>query len=120
MSDRTTVGGRRAVVEALRAGRVSDLLIASGVRETQGLRAVTDAAAAAGVDITETDRRELDRLAPDHQGVGGGRGAGRPPPPPPGGGRGAPPAAPPPPPPGRRGTGARERSALSFAVHGRA
>ena len=69
MSDRTTVGGRRAVVEALRAGCVSDLLVASGVRETQGLRAVTDAAAAAGVDITETDRRELDRLAPDHQGV---------------------------------------------------
>ena len=28
-----------------------------------------DAAVAAGVDITETDRRELDRLAPDHQGV---------------------------------------------------
>ncbi len=69
MSDRTTVGGRRAVVEALRAGRVTDLLVASGVRETQGLRAVVDAAAAAGVDITETDRRELDRLAPDHQGV---------------------------------------------------
>ena len=69
MSDRTTVGGRRAVVEALRAGRVTDLLVASGVRETQGLRAVVDAAVAAGVDITETDRRELDRLAPDHQGV---------------------------------------------------
>ena len=69
MSDRTTVGGRRAVVEALRAGRVTDLLVAPGVRETQGLRAVVDAAAAAGVDITETDRRELDRLAPDHQGV---------------------------------------------------
>ena len=69
MSDRTTVGGRRAVVEALRAGRVTDLLVASGVRETQGLRAVVDAAAAAGVDITETDRAELDRLAPDHQGV---------------------------------------------------
>jgi len=69
MSDRTIVGGRRAVVEALRAGRVTDLLVASGVRETQGLRAVVDAAVAAGVDITETDRRELDRLAPDHQGV---------------------------------------------------
>jgi len=69
MSDRTAVGGRRAVVEALSAGRVTDLLVAPGVRETQGLRAVVDAAAAAGIDMTETDRAELDRLAPDHQGV---------------------------------------------------
>jgi 23S rRNA (guanosine2251-2'-O)-methyltransferase len=69
MSDRSAVGGRRAVVEALRAGRVTEVLIAPGVRETQGLRAVLDAAAAAGVVITETDRTELDRLAPDHQGV---------------------------------------------------
>jgi len=69
MSDRTAVGGRRAVVEALSSGRVTDLLVAPGVRETQGLRAVVDAAAAAGIDMTETDRAELDRLAPDHQGV---------------------------------------------------
>ena len=69
MSDRTTVGGRRAVVEALRAGRVTDVLVAPGVRETQGLRAVVVAAAAAGVGIIETDRTELDRLAPGHQGV---------------------------------------------------
>ncbi len=69
MNDRTAVGGRRAVVEALRAGRVIDLLVAPGVRETQGLRAVVDAAAVAGIDMTETDRTELDRLASDHQGV---------------------------------------------------
>ena len=69
MSDRTAVGGRRAVVEALRAGRVTELLVASGVRETQGLRAVVNAAAAAGIGMTETERTELDRLAPDHQGV---------------------------------------------------
>ena len=69
MTDPATVGGRRAVVEAIRAGRVRDILVAPGVRETQGLRAVMDAAAGAGVDIREADRSELDRLADDHQGV---------------------------------------------------
>jgi 23S rRNA (guanosine2251-2'-O)-methyltransferase len=69
MTDPAAVGGRRAVVEAIRAGRVSDVLVAPGVRETQGLRAVADAAAAAGIDMRETDRIELDRLAADHQGV---------------------------------------------------
>ena len=63
------VGGRRAVVEAIRAGGVLDVLVAPGVRETQGLRAVVEAATTAGVEMRETDRRELDRLAPDHQGV---------------------------------------------------
>ena len=69
MTDPAAVGGRRAVVEAIRAGRVSDVLVAPGVRETQGLRAVVDAAAAAGIDMHETDRAELDRLAAHHQGV---------------------------------------------------
>jgi 23S rRNA (guanosine2251-2'-O)-methyltransferase len=63
------VGGRRAVVEAIRAGGVIDVLVAPGVRETQGLRAVVEAATTAGVEIREADRRELDRLAPDHHGV---------------------------------------------------
>lgn len=57
------------MVEAIRAGGVLDVLVAPGVRETQGLRAVSEAATAAGIDMRETDRRELDRLAPDHQGV---------------------------------------------------
>ncbi len=69
MTDPAAVGGRRAVVEAIRAGRVRDILVAPGVRETQGLRAVVDAAAEAGVDMHEADRGELDRLARDHQGV---------------------------------------------------
>ena len=69
MTDPATVGGRRAVVEAIRAGRVRDILVAPGVRETQGLRAVMDAAAGAGIDVREADRTELDRLADDHQGV---------------------------------------------------
>lgn len=63
------ITGRRAVVEALRAGRVSEVLIAVGARDTQGLRAVRDAARAAEVPVRSTDRRELDRLADDHRGV---------------------------------------------------
>ncbi len=69
MTDPAAVGGRRAVVEAIRAGRVRDILVAPGVRETKGLRAVMDAAAGAGLDMREADRTELDRLARDHQGV---------------------------------------------------
>lgn len=69
MTDPAVVGGRRAVVEAIRAGRVSEVLVAPGVRETQGSRAVADAVAAAGIEMHETDRTELDRLARDHQGV---------------------------------------------------
>ncbi|MGZ6544743.1 MAG: 23S rRNA (guanosine(2251)-2'-O)-methyltransferase RlmB [Actinomycetota bacterium] len=70
MRDPAAVGGRRAVVEAIRAGDVVDILVAPGVRQTQGMRAVVDAAAAAGIDMRESARSELDRLARDHQGVG--------------------------------------------------
>ena len=63
------VTGRRAVVEALRAGRVREVLIAVGARDTQGLRAVREEARAAKVPVRATDRRELDRLADDHRGI---------------------------------------------------
>ncbi|MGZ6545327.1 MAG: 23S rRNA (guanosine(2251)-2'-O)-methyltransferase RlmB [Actinomycetota bacterium] len=63
------IGGRRAVVEALRAGHVSAVLVAKGSRATQGYRAMMDAADDAGVEVRETDRRELDRLAEDHRGI---------------------------------------------------
>lgn len=69
MSQGAFVGGRRAVVEAIRSGRVLDVMLAPNVRETQGMRAVTEEAAAAGVTIRETDRQRLDLLAPNHQGV---------------------------------------------------
>jgi 23S rRNA (guanosine2251-2'-O)-methyltransferase len=69
MTDPAAVGGRRAVVEAIRAGNVRDIVVAPGVRETQGLRAVIDAAAEAGLDMREAECSELDRLAGDHQGV---------------------------------------------------
>ena len=68
MSDEL-ISGRRAVVEALRAGRVKEVLVAVGARDTQGLRAVRDEARAAKVPVRATDRRELDRLAEDHRGV---------------------------------------------------
>ena len=63
------VTGRRAVVEALRAGRVREVLVAVGASDTQGLQAVREAARAAKVPVRATERRELDRLARDHRGV---------------------------------------------------
>jgi 23S rRNA (guanosine2251-2'-O)-methyltransferase len=68
MSDEL-VTGRRAVVEALRAGQVREVLVATGARDTQGLRAVREAARAAKVPVRATERRELDRMADDHRGV---------------------------------------------------
>ncbi len=69
MSREAVIGGRRAVVEAIRSGRVLELLVAPNVRDTQGMRAVTQEAAASGVPIHETDRQRLDLLATNHQGV---------------------------------------------------
>ena len=63
------IAGRRAVVEALRAGQVREVLVAASARDTQGLRAVREAARAAKVPVRATERRELDRLAIDHRGV---------------------------------------------------
>lgn len=63
------VGGRRAVLEAIRATVAREVLVARGSRATPGLRDVLDAAAGAGVGVREVDRDELDRLVPDHQGV---------------------------------------------------
>jgi 23S rRNA (guanosine2251-2'-O)-methyltransferase len=68
VSDELVVG-RRAVVEALRAGEVREVLVAVGARDTQGLRAVRQAARAAKVPVRATDRRELDRMADEHRGV---------------------------------------------------
>lgn len=69
MSHGAVVGGRRAVVEAIRSGRVLDVMVAPNVRQTQGMRVVTEEAAAAGISILETAREQLDRLAENHQGV---------------------------------------------------
>jgi 23S rRNA (guanosine2251-2'-O)-methyltransferase len=63
------VTGRRAVVEAIRAGQVREVLVAAGARDTQGLRAVREAARAAKVPVRAADRRALDAMAGDHRGV---------------------------------------------------
>jgi 23S rRNA (guanosine2251-2'-O)-methyltransferase len=63
------LGGRRAAGEAVRAGRALEILVARGARDTQGMRAVLDAARAAGLPVREVARDRLDALATDHQGV---------------------------------------------------
>jgi 23S rRNA (guanosine2251-2'-O)-methyltransferase len=70
VSGRTQViAGRRAVVEAVRSGRASEVLVAEGSRDTAGLRELKEACGDAGVPVREVPRRELDAFAQDHQGV---------------------------------------------------
>jgi 23S rRNA (guanosine2251-2'-O)-methyltransferase len=63
------VGGKRAVLEAVRSGEAREVLIARGARQSAGLHDVVEAARAAHVPTREVDRADLDRLAPDHRGV---------------------------------------------------
>lgn len=65
----SVVSGRRAVAEAVRAGRASEVLVVSSPTVTQGLRAVLDAAADAGVPVRTVPRSTLDSLADEHRGV---------------------------------------------------
>ena len=69
------VAGRRTVLEAIRAGRTTEVLIARGARATPALREVTRAADEAGVPMREVTRSELDALASDHHGVAARMGA---------------------------------------------
>lgn len=72
MSPRTVlVEGRRPVLEALRARRTIEVLVAAGSRRTSGLREVLAAADDAGVPVTEVPRERIESLAsgPSHQGV---------------------------------------------------
>lgn len=69
MSDPEVVAGRRAALEAVRAGRATELLVATGSRETPGLRELLGAARQAAVRVREVPRAELDRLAEDHRGA---------------------------------------------------
>jgi 23S rRNA (guanosine2251-2'-O)-methyltransferase len=61
--------GRRAVLEAIVAGRVSEVRVASSARSTPGMRELLDAARSGGVPVRTVDRGELDALASSHQGV---------------------------------------------------
>lgn len=66
---RFAVSGRRATLEAVRAGRATEVLVAIEARQTPALRDVLHACEEAGVDLREVPRRSLDELAPDHHGV---------------------------------------------------
>jgi 23S rRNA (guanosine2251-2'-O)-methyltransferase len=63
------VGGRRAVLEAVRAGAAAEVLVARDASSTAGLRDVLEACREAGLPVREVDRSELDGLAADHRGV---------------------------------------------------
>jgi 23S rRNA (guanosine2251-2'-O)-methyltransferase len=64
--------GRRPVYEALRAGRrrIYKLLLAEGLSDKSGpVAELVSLARDAGVPVTGTPRRELDRVTDNHQGV---------------------------------------------------
>jgi 23S rRNA (guanosine2251-2'-O)-methyltransferase len=63
--------GRRPVYEALRAGRrrFRKLTLAEGARETDVIAQILSLARAAGVMVSRSPRRELDRATAYHQGV---------------------------------------------------
>jgi 23S rRNA (guanosine2251-2'-O)-methyltransferase len=65
------VVGKRAVLEAIRAGSAREILLVRGSRSTPGLRDVLRAAEKAGVAVTEVSRGRVEGLAPGsrHQGV---------------------------------------------------
>jgi 23S rRNA (guanosine2251-2'-O)-methyltransferase len=65
----TVLGGRRTVLEAIRAGLVDEVLVALTARSTSGLRELRAEAARAGVPVREAPGRSVDSLAHDHQGV---------------------------------------------------
>src|SRR5205085_12182468 len=69
----TWIAGRRAVVEAIRAGLAREVLVAGDVagddRGGGADRTLLEACAEAGIAPREVLRAELDRIAPHHQGV---------------------------------------------------
>ena len=69
-SDRLAIGGRRAALEAIRAGRAASVLVAHSSRGTRGLHELLDEAERAGASVRWVDRRELETMGlRDHQGV---------------------------------------------------
>jgi 23S rRNA (guanosine2251-2'-O)-methyltransferase len=63
------VSGRRAVLEAVRAGVAVEVLVAREARATPALRDVLGTADAGGAVVREVGRDELDVVADDHRGV---------------------------------------------------
>ena len=69
-AERFAIGGRRPVLEALRSGRADRVMAARGSRETEGLRALLEEAARAGIPTEWVEARTIDALGIDHdQGV---------------------------------------------------
>jgi 23S rRNA (guanosine2251-2'-O)-methyltransferase len=65
----TVVTGKRAIAEAIKAGRASRVLVAASAKQTQGLREVLGAAEKAHVLVEEVPRAELDAITDQHRGV---------------------------------------------------
>jgi 23S rRNA (guanosine2251-2'-O)-methyltransferase len=63
------VAGRRAALEAVRAGRAREILVARGSRSTPALQDLLDAATERRVPVREVARSELDAFDRDHHGV---------------------------------------------------
>jgi 23S rRNA (guanosine2251-2'-O)-methyltransferase len=64
------LGGRRAVTEALRAGRAAKVMVVRGSRSSEGLRTLLEEARRGAVPIEWTSRDRLEALGlVDHQGV---------------------------------------------------
>jgi 23S rRNA (guanosine2251-2'-O)-methyltransferase len=68
-SRRRVVAGRRAVAEAVRSGRVREILVEGGARRTQGMQQILEAATRTDVPVRNVMRQELDGLDADHRGV---------------------------------------------------
>ena len=65
----SVVAGRRAVLEAVRAGTAQEVLVSRDAHSTAGLRDVLEACREAGLEVRDVVRSELDGLAADHGGV---------------------------------------------------
>ncbi len=64
------IGGRRAVLEAVRSRTAERVLVSGSARATPGLREVLEEAARAGVPVEEVSNRALEEAgAHDHHGV---------------------------------------------------
>jgi 23S rRNA (guanosine2251-2'-O)-methyltransferase len=64
------LAGRRAGVEAVRAGRAIRVLVARGSHQTQGLRTLLQEAERTGIPVRWVAREEIDAAGPPgHQGV---------------------------------------------------
>lgn len=72
MSDENIIEGKNAVIEALRAGRPLDKVFLARGSGDKALAFIASTARAAGVAVTECDRRKLDGMSATggaHQGV---------------------------------------------------